>query len=164
MRRQDVVLGARAHVRCDGKGRKHRCIPLRRAAVAAIGAWIEEQRCGPGDHLFPSSRASRLSRDAAERLVAKHARAAAVTCPSLAEKNVTPHVLRHSTAMALREQGVDLSVIALWLGHESIETTQMYLHADLRLKEQALARTDPIHGGEGRYRPDDDLMAYLDRL
>jgi site-specific recombinase XerD len=99
-----------------------------------------------------------------ERLVAKHAHAASSRCPSIAEKNVTPHVLRHSAAMALREQGVDLSVIALWLGHESVETTQMYLHADIRLKERALARTAPIEGDIGRFQPDDALMAFLESL
>lgn len=159
-----VVLGAGAHVRCEGKGRKCRCTPLRRDAVTAVRAWLDEQRPGPGDPLFPSLRGGRISTDAVERLVAKHANAASSSCPSIAEKRVTPHVLRHSAAMALREQGVDLSVIALWLGHESIETTQMYLHADIRLKEQALARTAPIEGAPGRFKPDDDLMAYLDSL
>lgn len=164
LRKSSVVLGASSHLRCEGKGRKHRCIPLRRDTVSAVKAWIDEQRSGPEEPLFPSSSGGRLSRDAAERLVAKYARAAAVTCPSIAEKNITPHVLRHSTAMALREQGVDLSVIALWLGHESVETTQMYLHADIRLKEQALARTAPIEGDAGRFKPNDDLMAYLEGL
>jgi site-specific recombinase XerD len=164
LRTEDVVLGASAHVRCEGKGRKRRSTPLRRDARAAVAAWIDEQRPSPGEPLFPSSRGSRLSTDAAQRLVAKHARIAAITCPSIAEKKVTPHVLRHSAAMALREKGVDLSVIALWLGHESLETTQMYLHADIRLKEQALARTDPIQDEAGRFKPDDDLMAYLDSL
>ena len=132
-----------------------------------MAAWIAEQRCEPDVLLFPSSRGRRLGRlstDAAQRLVAKYANTAAVTCPSIAEKNVTPHVLRHSAAMALREQGVDLSVIALWLGHESIETTQMYLHADIRLKEKALARTEPIDGEPRRFEPSDDLIAYLESL
>ncbi|MCI0821304.1 MAG: tyrosine-type recombinase/integrase [Chloroflexi bacterium] len=164
LRREDVVLGASAYVRCEGKGRKQRCIPLRRDAVAAVAAWIDEQRSRPHEPLFPSSTGGRLSEDAAQRLVAKHARAAAITCKSIAEKNVTPHVLRHSCAMALREQGVDLSTIALWLGHESVETTQMYLHADIRLKERALALTDPIDGVTGRFKPDDDLMAFLESL
>lgn len=164
LRRDSVVLGTGAHVRCDGKGRKRRCTPLRRDAVAALGAWLDEQRSAPEDPLFPSSRGGRISTDAVGQLVAKHAKAARSSCPSIAEKNVTPHVLRHSAAMALREQGVDLSVIALWLGHESVETTQMYLHADIRMKEQALARTAPIGGDAGRFKPDDDLMAYLESL
>ncbi len=160
----NVVLAAGAHVRCEGKGRKNRCTPLRRDAVEALSAWIDEQRPAPTDPLFPSSRGGRISTDAVERLVAKHARRAGRSCPSFSEKHVTPHVLRHSAAMALREQGVDLSVIALWLGHESVETTQMYLHADVRLKERALARTTPIDGEAGRFQPDDDLMAYLESL
>lgn len=164
LRRESVALGASAHVRCEGKGRKGRCIPLRRDAIGAVTAWIDEQHPGPDDPLFPSSRGGRLSADAVQRLVAKHAHAAANTRPSIAEKKVTPHVLRHSTAMALREQGVDLSVIALWLGHESVVTTQMYLHADIRLKERALARTDPIEGEAGRFKPEDDLLAFLEAL
>lgn len=164
LRREDVALGVGAHVRCEGKGRKYRCIPLRRDAVAAVAAWIDEQRPGAHEPLFPSSGGGWLSTDAAQRLVAKHARAAARTCKSIAERKVTPHVLRHSCAMALREQGVDLCTIALWLGHESVETTQMYLHADIRLKERALARTASIEGEPGRYQPDDALLAYLDTL
>ncbi len=163
LRRGSVVLGASAHVRCEGKGRKQRSIPLRREVAGALATWIEEESLAAEDYLFPSSRGGRISMDAVQRLVKKHARAA--TTPSIAEKDVTPHVLRHSTAMALRERGVDLSVIALWLGHESIDTTQMYLHADIKLKERALARTKAIHdGAEGRFQPEDELMAYLDRL
>jgi integrase/recombinase XerD len=164
LRGNSVVLGAGAHVRCEGKGRKDRCTPLRRDAIAALRAWLGEQRPDPQDPLFPSSRGGRMSRDSVERLVAKHARAASSKCPPMAEKNVTPHTLRHSAAMDLRERGVDLSVIALWLGHESVETTQMYLHADLRLKEKALARTAPIEGKLRRFKPSDRLMAYLESL
>ncbi|MGA3124104.1 MAG: tyrosine-type recombinase/integrase [Polyangiaceae bacterium] len=164
LRRDDIVLGAGAHVRCEGKGRKRRCTPLRRDAITALGAWLAEQRTGAEAPLFPSSRGGRISTDAVERLVAKYAKAASGKCPSIAEKNVTPHVLRHSAAMDLREQGADLSVIALWLGHESVETTQMYLHADIRMKEQALARTAPIEGDAGRFQPGDSLMAYLESL
>jgi site-specific recombinase XerD len=164
LRRVDLVLGRGAHVRCEGKGRKCRSTPLRREVVLAVKAWVDEQRPAPDAYLFPSSRGGRLSTDAAERLVTKHVVAARRTCPSLAEKNVTPHVLRHSAAMALLEQGVDRSVIALWLGHESVETTQMYLHADLKMKERALARTTPTKGKLRRYRPDDALMAYLNSV
>jgi site-specific recombinase XerD len=158
LRRDSVVLGTGA------QGRKRRCTPLRRDAVAALTAWLDEQRSAPKAPLFPSSRGGRISTDAIERLVAKHATAAQSTCPSIAEKNVTPHVLRHSAAMALREQGADLSVIALWLGHESVETTQMYLHADIRMKEWALARTAPIEGAARRFQPPDALAAYLESL
>jgi integrase/recombinase XerD len=164
LRGDSVVIGTGAHVRCEGKGRKCRCTPLRREVRSAVAAWLDEQRPAPEDSLFPSSRGGRLSTDAAQRLVAKYASAAGRACPSIAEKKVTPHVLRHSAAMALLEQGVDRSVIALWLGHESVETTQMYLHADLRLKERALARTSCIEGQPGRYQPGDALLAYLDSL
>ena len=105
-----------------------------------------------------------MSTDAVKQLVAKHARIASSKCPSMREKKVTPHTLRHSAAMALRERGVDLSVIALWLGHESVETTQMYLHADVRLKEQALARTAPLAGEVRRLKPSEDVLAYLESL
>lgn len=159
-----VALGAGAHVRCEGKGRKSRCTPLRRDAVTALSAWLDEQRPGAEDPLFTSSRGGRMSTDAVERLVAKHALIASSKCPSITEKNVTPHTLRHSAAMALRGCGVDLSVIALWLGHESMETTQMYLHADIRLKEQALARTAPIAGKVRRFKPREDVLAYLESL
>lgn len=162
--RESVALGTGAHVRCEGKGRKARCTPLRKDARAAVKSWLEEPRPTSENFLFPSSRGGRLSTDAVERLVSKHASNARSTCPSLADKRVTPHVLRHSAAMALREQGVDLSVIALWLGHESIETTQIYLHADIRLKERALARTAPVRGKPGRFQPGDSLLAFLESL
>lgn len=164
LRVNSVALGAGAHVRCEGKGRKHRCTPLRRDAITALAAWIDEQRPSPEDPLFPSSRGDRMSTDAVGGLVAKHARVASSKCPSMAEKNITPHTLRHSAAMALRERGVDLSTVALWLGHESVETTQMYLHADMRLKEKALARTAPIGGKLRRFKPREDVMAYLESL
>lgn len=164
LNQEDVVLGTGAHVRCEGKGRKRRCTPLRRDVETAVAAWLDEQSSSRDLPLFPSCRGSRLSTDAVERLVTKHASAAQKICPSLAEKRVTPHVLRHSAAMALLEQGVDRSVIALWLGHESVETTQMYLHADMRMKERALARTVGLEGEPERYQPDDALLAYLDSL
>jgi integrase/recombinase XerD len=164
LRSDSVVLDAGAHVRCHGKGRKQRCTPLRQDAVAALRAWLDEQRPAQADPLFPSSRGGRLSTDAVERLVAKYVSTARSSCPSIADKHVTPHVLRHSAAMALRERGADLSVIALWLGHESVETTQMYLHADIRIKEQALARTAPVGTEPGRFQPGDQLMAYLESL
>jgi site-specific recombinase XerD len=161
---QDVVLGTGAHVRCEGKGRKQRCTPLRKDTVAMVEAWQRERRGFSEDPLFPSLRGGPLSRDAVERVVAKHVAAAQPRCPSLKRKKVTPHVLRHTAAMELLQHGVDRSVIALWLGHESVETTQMYLHADLRLKEQALSRTTPVGVKPGRYRPDDGLLAFLEAL
>ncbi len=164
LRRDDVKLGPGAHLRCSGKGRKERCTPLRREVAAALDAWL---RCHPGeptDPVFPGTRGAPLSRDAVERLVARHARAAADHCQSLRGKRVTPHVLRHTTAMDLLTHGIDRAVIALWLGHESVETTQMYFHADLRLKEEALARTAPLPRVPARFRPTDRLLAFLEGL
>lgn len=164
LRRQDVTLGAGAHLRCDGKGRKQRCTPLRRDAAATVAAWLRECQPEPQDPVFPSARGAPLSRDAVERLVSKYAHVAQHACRSLTRKHVTPHVLRHTTAMELLQHGIDRSVIALWLGHESVETTQRYLHADLRLKEQALARTRPVAVTRQRYRPSDRLLAFLESL
>jgi integrase/recombinase XerD len=164
LRCQDVVLGTGAHVRCVGKGRKHRSTPLRPDVAAVVAAWLRERAGQPADPVFPSLRGSPLSRDAVERLVTRHAAAARTRCPSLQRKTVTPHTLRHTAAMELLQHGVDRSVIALWLGHESVETTQAYLHADLRLKERALERTTPLGLRPGRYRPDDTLLAFLETL
>lgn len=164
LRCEDLVLTVGAHVRCRGKGRKERCTPLTRETVAAIKAWLVERAGLPTESAFPSRRGTPLSRDAVERLVAKYAQHASTTCPSLRAKRVTPHVLRHTTAVSLLHAGNDRAVIALWLGHESIETTQMYLDADLSMKERALARTAPLRAGPGRYRPDDPLLAFLNGL
>ncbi|MGI8741941.1 MAG: tyrosine-type recombinase/integrase, partial [Bryobacteraceae bacterium] len=162
----DAVLGSGAHVRCMGKGRKERCTPLTRQAVDTLKLWLREPRRSLGDILFPSARGTRLSADGVQLLLAKHVATAGRHCPSLKKKRVTPHVLRHSAAMELLQAGVDRSVIALWLGHESIETTQIYLDADLALKEKALSKTTPLVKGKqpGRYRPDDKLLAFLKNL
>jgi len=164
LRCQNLVLGSGAHVRCQGKGRKERCTPLRKEAVQVLRAWLREQDGPPANPLFPNIRGGQLSRDAVEDLLAKHVRTASLRCPSLKQKRVSPHVLRHTTAMDLLMHGVDRSVIALWLGHESVETTQMYLQASVRMKEQALARTTPFAIKVGRYRPDDELLAFLEGL
>jgi len=164
LRCEDVVFGSGAHVRCLGKGRKERCTPLRRDAVATVRSWLRERSGHAEDPLFPSGRGGAMSRDAVEYLLAKYSAAAQKQCPSLKRKHVSPHVLRHSTAMDLLQRGIDRSVIALWLGHESIDTTQMYLDADLALKEKALARTAPLPTRRGRYRPDDRLMDFLKAL
>lgn len=161
---QDVVLGTGAHVRCLGKGRKQRCTPLLPETARMLNAWLRERQVRPEDPVFASIRGGRLSRDAVERLITKYTDLAAQTCPSLKRKNVSPHVLRHSTAMDLLHHGVDRSVIALWLGHESVETTQMYLHADMRLKEKALSRTEPLGIKLVRYRPNDQLLTFLEGL
>jgi site-specific recombinase XerD len=164
LRRQDVHLGHGAHLRCHGKGRKHRCTPLTTATTTAVRLWLTERGGQDTDPLFCTRQGGMLSRDAVQRLVTKHAASAARTCPTLHGKNVTPHVLRHSAAMALLHAGVDLSVIALWLGHESTRTVQAYLHADMALKERALSRTTPHDTPQGRYHPPDQLIAFLNNL
>lgn len=164
LRRVDVTFGTGAHVRCHGKGRKTRCTPLHPDVVPTLESWLHEQDPAPATLVFPSSRGGRLSADALQRLVGKHAAAAAARCPSLAEKKVTPHTLRHAAAMEMLYRGVDRRVIALWLGHESMETTQIYLHADMRLKEQALAHATSSGLPPGRYEPQDDLLTFLESL
>lgn len=161
LRCEDVVLGTGAHVRCTGKGRKKRSTPLRKDVARTLHAWIEECHGRDDDHLFLSTRRGPLSRDAIEHLVSKQVEAASRSCPTLGRKRVTPHVLRHTAAMELLQSGVDRSVIALWLGHESLVTTQIYLHADMAMKEKAMERTTPSRAKIVRYRPDDDLMAFL---
>jgi site-specific recombinase XerD len=164
LRCQDVSLGNGAHVRCVGKGRRARCTPLRKEAVAALRAWMRERNGQPAEVLFPNARGLPLSHDGLDYLLSKHVAIARSQCASLVKKRVTPHVLRHSLAMDLLQHGVDRSVIALWLGHESMETTQVYLHANLELKEQALAKTEPFKGRPARYRPNDQLLAFLQGL
>ncbi len=164
LRRQDITLGRGAHVRCQGKGRKLRCTPLRPDVVRVLQAWLGECPGTAEAPVFPTARGGRLSDDAVEQRVGKYAAAAQQHCHSLVGRRITPRVLRHTSAMALLRHGVDRSVIALWLGHESIETTQMYLHADLELKERALARTPGAGLAPGRYRPDDALLQFLEDL
>jgi integrase len=160
----DIHLGAGPHVSCHGKGRKQRITPLTKATVAVLRAWLAERGSQPDQPLFPARDGGRLSRDAVERRLAKHTAAATAGCPSLKTKNITAHTLRHTAAMRLLHAGTDTSVIALWLGHEQADTTQIYLHADLTLKERALARTTPPDAKPGRYRPPDQLLAFLEAL
>jgi integrase/recombinase XerD len=160
----DVHLGAGAHVSCLGKGRKQRITPLTPATVTVLRSWLDERGGLAAGPLFLTRRGTPLSRDALERRVAKHTAIAAESCPSLLEKKVSPHVLRHSAAMRLLSAGVDTSVIALWMGHENTATTQVYIHADLALKERAIARTAPRNTTPGRYQPADDILAFLDGL
>lgn len=164
LRCQDASLQHGPHIRCHGKGRKDRCTPLTTQTVTVLRAWMSERGGTPDAPLFPNRRGTPLSRDAVERLVTKHVRAAGQRCPSLRDKTISPHVLRHSTAMQLLHAGVDTSVIALWLGHESIQSTQIYLHADMSIKQRALDRTAPIDTVPGRYQPPDSLLAFLDAL
>ena len=164
LKKRDFSAGSGAHVRCQGKGRKHRCTPLRAESTRLIERWLKEVPADDDTPLFPSVRRRHLSRDAVERLVANHARRAGQACPSLKRVRVTPHMLRHTAAMELLRHGVDRSVIALWLGHESIETTEIYLHASLEMKSEALARTTPFDVAPGRYRADDELLQFLEQL
>lgn len=164
LRRDHLVLGTCPHIRCYGKGRKERCTPLTRQVVTELRAWLDEQRADGSDVVFRSLRGGTLSRDAVEHMLTKYTAIAERACSSLKGKSVSPHVLRHTTAVELLKAGVDRSTIALWLGHETVETTQMYLHADLSIKEEALARTDPLHIPPRRYKPDDKLLAFLTRL
>ncbi len=161
---QDIVFGSGAHVRCKGKGRKERCTPLRKEVVDALSSWIDD-RCGNLlDPLFPNAKGGRLSRDGVEYLLNKHVSTASQQCSSLKTKSISPHVLRHTAAMDLLQHGVDRSVIALWLGHETLETVNIYVHADLKMKEDALAKTTPLDVAPGRYCPDDSLLAFLKSL
>jgi integrase/recombinase XerD len=164
LRCQDIHLSRGAHLRCTGKGRKDRCTPLTRHTVTILREWARERGGQPADALFPTSRGRPLSRDAVALLITRHAAKAAQSCPSLQAKTITPHTLRHTAAMRLLHAGVDTSVIALWLGHEKTDTVQIYLHADLSLKERALARTTPPGTAPGRYRPPDDLLTFLEAL
>ena len=164
LRCEDIVLGPSAYVRCHGKGRKQRCTPLRKQVANTLRTWLQERDACPHEPLFPSARGGHLSRDGVEYLLKKHAAQARKQCPSLANKRISPHVLRHTAAMDLLRHGVDRTVIALWLGHESVETTQVYIHADLGLKEEALAKTAPLGVRSGRYQPEDSLLEFLESL
>ncbi|HEX4784926.1 MAG TPA: site-specific integrase [Candidatus Sulfotelmatobacter sp.] len=164
LRKNDVKLQGGAHVRVIGKGRKERCTPLAKRTVAVLRAWSKESWRDKGEILFVNARGGQLSADGVQYIVAKHASAASHACESLTKKHVTPHVLRHTAAMELLQAGVDRTVIALWLGHESIETTQVYLDADLSMKEKALAKVQPMGEKLRRYKPDDELVAFLKAL
>jgi site-specific recombinase XerD len=164
LRQEDLHLGTGAHVRVIGKGRKERCTPLSKNTRAVLAAWIREPPRAPEQPLFPNASGGRLSAHGVHYLLAKHVTAAADVCPSLKQKRVSPHVLRHTTAMDLLQEGSEQAVIALWLGHESIETTQVYLDADLEMKQRILDKTTPPNGKPGRYRPDDKLLAFLKSL
>ena len=160
----DVILAPSAQIRCTGKGRKERSTPLAKDTTSVLKAWIKEREGRPQDPLFSSARGTALSVDAVQRLVTKHTATAARQCGSISKKRVSPHTLRHSCAMNLLHSGVDTSVIALWLGHEQIQTTQTYIHADIVLKEKALEKTTSYVTKKGRYRPPDELLAFLERL
>jgi integrase/recombinase XerD len=161
---QDIHLGASAYVACHGKGRKDRITPLAPNTVTTLRAWLAERAGTPGDPLFDTIRGGPMSSDALQQRLAVHAAAAARSYPALTSKNVTPHVLRHTAAMRLLHAGVDITIIALWLGHENVTTTQIYLQVDMALKQQALDRTTPPTTAPGRYKPPDQLLAFLEAL
>ena len=160
----DVTLGTGASVLCEGKGRKQRAVPLTGPVEVMLRVWLAERAGRPRDPLFPTRTGRRLSRDAIALRVSTHAATAAQRCPSLQGKKIHPHVLRHSCAMTLLQAGVDTSVIALWLGHAGVRSTDAYLHADISIKEKALALTTPASARPGRYHPSDKVLAFLESL
>jgi site-specific recombinase XerD len=162
--RQAVQCGAGAHVHVLGKGRKERCTPLTKQTAAVLQAWLKEPARGDGQIVFPNRQGGRMSNDGLQYLLAQHAKMARQHCPSLSNKKVSPHVLRHTAAMELLQAGVDTTVISLWLGHESVETTHVYLEADLAMKEKMLAKTTAHDGTPGVYKPPDALLAFLEAL
>ena len=166
LRRRDVHLGTAAHLKCLGKGRKRRDTPLDKPTVELLHSWLRERRGEPDDALFPSRRGGRLSPDAVQRLIAKHVTTARTSCPSLASKQVSTHNLRHSCAMDLLRNGLDVAVLAIWLGHEKLESVNAYIHADPTLKQRALDRLTPLNPGTkpGRYQPTDELLAFLEGI
>jgi site-specific recombinase XerD len=164
LKQEDIILGTGAHVRVIGKGRKERCIPLAKSTITVLKAWVREPQRGEESVLFPNARGKRLSVHGVQYLLNKHRIAASKVCPSLKQKRVTVHRLRHTMAMDLLQAGIDRSVIALWLGHESVETTQIYLEATLAMKEKALAKMNPPQGKPGRYHPGDRLLSFLSNL
>jgi integrase/recombinase XerD len=164
LRCQDVEFGTGAHVKCLGKGRKRRDTPLDKVTVSLLRDWLRERGGEPDDPLFPSRLGGPLSSDAVQRLVAKHATTARASCPSIGSKHISTHTLRHSCAMDLLSNGVDVATLALWLGHEKLDTVNAYVHADLTMKERALDRRSPLKARSGRYRPGDALLSFLEGL
>jgi integrase/recombinase XerD len=166
LRRQDLQLGTGAWVRCEGKGRKERCTPLSRRTREVLRVWLRERGGQPDSPLFPSRSGQHLTRGAIWRLVVKHAATARNRCPSLKAKNITPHALRHTAAMRMLHAPtpIDTATIALWLGHETLDSTNKYIHADMALKQRALDRTTPPNAKPGRYHPPDPLLAFLENL
>ena len=162
--RGDLVMGASAHVQVIGKGRKARCTPLTKPTRAVLKAWLREPQKGNQDLLFPSFRGDRLTIHGVQHLLKKHQATAAKKCPSLRDRRVTVHLLRHTAAMDLLQADINRTIIGLWLGHESFETTQAYVEATLAMKEEALAKTTPHEGKPSRYKAEDSLLAFLDSL
>jgi integrase/recombinase XerD len=164
LKREQVCFGASTFVQLTGKGRKERTVPLWSDTAQVLKAWFAELGDDAGPIAFPNARGKALSREGVDYLVKQAMRRALPACPSLGTKNITPHVIRHSTAMHLLQAGVDIATIALWLGHESIETTHMYLQADLAMQEKALEKLAPFEGRWKRFQADDPLLTFLNAL
>lgn len=160
----DIHLGTAANVTCTGKGRRTRATPLTSTTAAVMIAYLAERATRPGDALFCGPHGRQLSPDALEHRLATHVAAATAVCPSLADKHVTMHTLRHTTAMNLLAEGVDISVIALWLGHQRTQSTDAYLHADMAIKQAAIDRARPANTQPGTYQPEPDILAWLAAL
>ncbi len=164
LKRDNLVLGTGAHTRVIGKGRKERCTPIAKSTRAVLKAWLREPQRSDDHVLFPSARGRQLTVHGVQYLLNKHRTTASQVCSSLKQKRVTVHRLRHTMAMDLLQAGVDRAVIALWLGHESVETTQIYLEATLAMKEKALAKTTSPQSKSRRYQPGDQLLGFLNSL
>lgn len=164
LRCDDIFLGTTAYVRCHGKGRKDRCVPISKNIIIVLKEWLREYGQDPSAPLFPSRRGEKISRDGVQYILNKHVTIAQHNCPSLMRKRVSPHVLRHTTAVHLLQSGVTLPVIALWLGHESLESTQIYADSDLEYKREILEKTRAIKTKPLTFYPDDQLMAFLQKL
>lgn len=164
LRCEDVQLDCGAHVRCFGKGRKKRCVPLRHDAVAALRSWLDERPRKPDSRVFLNQRGCPLTHDSLDYLLKKNLAVAVQTCPALRTKRVSPHTLRHTAAMTLLRDGADRATIAMWLGHEHIETTYIYLHADLKLKQQAMDKTMPFDMPFRTFQPEDEMLEMLSNL
>ena len=164
LKRGQICFGASTFVQLLGKGRKERTVPLWSDTARVVKAWFEELGEDAGPMAFPNARGKALSREGVDDLLQQAIQRAIPACPSLATKHITPHVVRHTTAMHLLQAGVDIATLALWLGHESIETTHVYLQADLARQEQALEKLDPLAGVWKRFQADDPLLTFLNAL
>lgn len=164
LRCQDVTLGTGANVRCQGKGRKDRATPIGKQLRRVLRDWLREREADPSAPIFPNARGGPLSRDGVQYLLTKRVGSATMKCATLKGKRVSPHVLRHTTAMNLLLEGVDTSVIALWLGHESPETTRIYLQANLAMKEKIVKKGALVKVPPGRYKAGDKVLAFLKGL
>jgi integrase/recombinase XerD len=164
LKRSAAVFGATASLHLHGKGRKDRQVPLWPNTARILRDWFSENADVSGDLAFPNARKGALSSDGVAYILNRAVTRAILHCPSLSSKRVTPHVLRHTTAMHLLQSGVDIAVIALWLGHETIETTHIYVEADLVIKEKALGKLASPKTKSSRFKPSDRLISFLSSL